>query len=56
MPKRFHLNDHTIEIRRQTQKLELHYVSPYLTLGVKGLKDWSAIKSWIGHSTRVLGL
>ena len=28
MPKRFHLNDHTIDIPSQTQKLVLHYVSP----------------------------
>ena len=24
LPKRFHLNGHTIEIYRQTQKLEIH--------------------------------
>ena len=27
--KRFHLNAHTIELHRQTQKLELRYMSPY---------------------------
>ena len=26
--KRFHLNGHTIGFRQQTQKLELHYMSP----------------------------
>ena len=26
--KRFHLNGHTIGFRPQTQKLELHYMSP----------------------------
>ena len=33
---RFHLNGHTIGFRLQTQKLELHYMSPLLTLGVQG--------------------
>ena len=28
LPKRFHLNGHTIGFRQQTQKLELHYMSP----------------------------
>ena len=36
--KRFHLNGHTIGFRPQTQKLELHYMSPLSTLGAKGLK------------------
>ena len=27
--KRFHLNGHTIGFRSQTQKLELHYMSPF---------------------------
>ena len=27
--KRFHLNGHTIGFHPQTQKLELHYMSPY---------------------------
>ena len=38
LAKRFHLNGHTIGFRPQTQKLELHYMSLLLTLGVKGLK------------------
>ena len=29
------LNGHTIEFGQQTQKLELHYMSPRLTMGVK---------------------
>ena len=33
LPKRFYLNGHTIGFRSQTQKLELHYMSPELTLG-----------------------
>ena len=33
--KRFHLNGHTIGFHPQTQKLEQHYMSPLLTLGVK---------------------
>ena len=28
--KRFHLNGHTIGFHQQTQKLKLHYVSPYM--------------------------
>ena len=28
LPKRFHLNGHTIGFHPQTQKLELHYMSP----------------------------
>ena len=35
--KMFHLNGHSIGFRPQTQKLELHYMSLKLTLGVKGL-------------------
>ena len=31
----FHLNDHIIGFRRQTQKLEVHYMSYILILGVK---------------------
>ena len=31
----FHLNDHIIGFCPQTQKLELHYMSPLLTLGGK---------------------
>ena len=42
LQKRFHLNGHTIGFCPQSQKLErqleLHYMSPYLTLGVKVLK------------------
>ena len=30
--ERFHLNGHTIGCSQQTQKLELHYMSPQLTL------------------------
>ena len=30
--KRFHLNGHTIGFRPRTQKLELHYMPPLLTL------------------------
>ena len=37
--KRFHLNGHTIGFYPQTQKLELHYMSPELTLGVKRLAN-----------------
>ena len=33
------LNGHTIGFRSQTQKLENQYMSPLLTLGVKGLKS-----------------
>ena len=33
--KRFQLNGHTIGFRQQTQKLELNFMSPLLTLGVK---------------------
>ena len=36
LSKRFHLNGHTIGFRPQTQKFEIHYMSPELTLGVKG--------------------
>ena len=35
--ERFHLNGHTIGFSGQSQKLELHNMSPLLTLGVKGL-------------------
>ena len=34
--KRFHLNGHTTGFHPQTQMLELHYLSPELTLEVKG--------------------
>ena len=37
LENRFHLNGHTIGFHPQTQKLVLHYMSPQLTLGVKGL-------------------
>ena len=37
LPKLFHLNGHTKGFRPQTEKLELNYMSPKLTLGVKGL-------------------
>ena len=36
LPKKFHLNGHTIGFHPQTQKLELHHMSPSLALGVKG--------------------
>ena len=49
LPKRFHLNGHTIGFHPQTQKLELHYMSPKRTLGVKGwispVSD-CGVKSW----------
>ena len=38
MPRRFHLNGHTIGLREQTQKLELYYMSPKLILEVQGLR------------------
>ena len=39
LPKRFHLNGHTMGFRPQTQKLELHHMSSLLTLGMTGLID-----------------
>ena len=36
--KRFHLNGHTIGFHAQNQKIELHYMSPLLTLGGKGFQ------------------
>ena len=44
--KRFHLNGHTIGFRPQTQKLELHYMSPLLTLGVKWLSSVCVCLQW----------
>ena len=38
---RFHLNGHRIEFRPATEKFELHYMSPLLTLGVKWLIGWT---------------
>ena len=35
LPKRFHLNGHTIGFHRGTQKLALHYMSSSVILGVK---------------------
>ena len=37
-PEEISLNSYTIGSHQQTQKLELHFMSPNLTLGVKGLK------------------
>ena len=41
------MNGHTIGFHQQTQKLELHYVSPLLPLGGKGLigLNCSVVKS-----------
>ena len=36
--KRFHLKGHTIGFSPQTQKIEIHFMSPYLTLVVNGFK------------------
>ena len=38
LPKRFHLNGHTTGFLPQTKKLELHYMSSKVTLGVKMVK------------------
>ena len=43
--KRFHLNGHTIGFHPQTQKLELHYMSLQLTLGVKYSKEYMYIST-----------
>ena len=37
----FHLNGHTLGFDPQIQKLEPHLLTQVLTLGVKGLKDFS---------------
>ena len=50
--KRFHLNGHTTGFRQQTQKLELHYMSPLLTLGVKEL--WNVCIKLVNSHVNVL--
>ena len=49
--KRFYLNACTIDVgfRLRTEKLELHYMSPLFTLGVKVL-----IESTLCQSTKVV--
>ena len=37
--KRFHLSGHITGFRQQDQKLESHYMSSYLTLGMKVLTN-----------------
>ena len=55
MQKRSHLNGRTIGFcsYTQTQKLEQHYMSPLLILGVKGLKS---LREIIKHESLAIKL